>query len=213
MKDWRIWLIATSIVIAGITVYFSLVSRDRSESYQGAELSGDAPDFKLTDQNGELVRLSDFGGKVIVLTFMDSQCREVCPLTASQLIQTYKSLEPKDAGQVAFLAVNANAEANSVADVLHATQSWRLEEIPSWHFLTGEPEDLGSVWRDYGIGVTNDPDARELLHTSGIFLIDQNGQMRRYVSTPYSEDGIAEWTLPLSELLVNHVREILSSRP
>lgn len=210
VKAWRIWLIITSIAVTGTLIYLSLTPQSRSEPYRGVELNGAAPAFQLIDQYGSRVSLTDFRGKVVILTFMDSQCKEVCPLTADQLIQTYKSLDPDEAGQVAFLAVNVNVDANSVADVLHITGTWHLEEIPAWHFLTGDPEDLGPVWTDYGIVVSDDSDTREILHTPGVFLIDPDGQMRWYISTPYSEDGNPEWTLPLSELLVNHVHEILA---
>ncbi len=41
-------------------------------------------------------------------------------------------------GVVVFLGVNVNVKANAIADVLETTREWRLDEIPSWHFLTGD---------------------------------------------------------------------------
>ena len=209
MKNWRIWLILALIVIAGGIAYFFSASVKDTQVYQGTVLNGGASDFGLFDQNGNLVRLSDFGDKIIVLAFMDSQCQDVCPLTSAQLIQTYKNLDPGEVSRVVFLAVNVTVDANTIADVSLATVKWRLEQIPDWHFLTGTVEELESVWRDYAVAVTNDPNSREIMHTSGVYLIAPAGQKRWYISTPYSEDGNTEWTLPLSELLVNHIREIL----
>jgi cytochrome oxidase Cu insertion factor (SCO1/SenC/PrrC family) len=83
MRNWRIWLILASVMIAGEVAYFYSTSFINSDSYEGTELSGKAPDFRLMDQHGDLVSLSDFKGKVVVLTFFDSQCQDVCPLTAA----------------------------------------------------------------------------------------------------------------------------------
>lgn len=209
MKSWRIWVITASIVITGAVGYFSAAPLKRTETYAGTELSDIAPDFSLMDQYGNLISLSEFGGKVVVLTFMDSQCKEVCPLTAAQLLQVYKRLDQRDADQVVFLAVNVNIHANTVSDVVQATQRWHLDEIHSWHFLTGDPEELESVWKGYGVAAEAIAGSDEIMHTPGVFLIDPGMQQRWYISTPYSTEGNAEPALPLSELLVEHIAEIL----
>jgi protein SCO1 len=206
MKYRVIWLTSAVMLLAGTLVYFYLLQQDRTGSYQGVELSGEAPDFQLTDQNGSLINLSDFRGKVVVLTFMDSVCTDTCPLTAAQFRQAYRQFDQNESSQVAFIGVNVNIEANQVADISEITKTWNLEEIPSWHFLTGKREELEPVWKDYGVAVSPSADGTEIMHTPGVFLIDPAGQKRWYISTPYSTD----LTLPLSELLVNHIREILS---
>ncbi len=209
MKNWRIWLTLASIIIAGMVGYFSSPALKSAESYEGTELNGIAPDFRLTDQNGAFFSLSDFGGRIVVLAFMDSQCKEICPLTSAQLIQAYGSLDTNEASQVVFLAVNVNVDANTDMDVAQATKQWHLDEIPSWHFLTGDPEGLEFVWKDYGVATETSPESGEIMHTPGVFLIDPAMQKRWYISTPYSTEGDTEPTLPLSELLVKHIREIL----
>lgn len=50
--------------------------------YEGARLDGPAPEFRLTDQNGAAVSLSDFRGKVVVLSVLDPECTDVCPIYA-----------------------------------------------------------------------------------------------------------------------------------
>ena len=210
MKNWHIWLILASVVIAGASVYFFLSSLDNTQPYDGTEISGEASGFQLTDQNGSLISLSDFRGKVVVLTFMDSKCTDTCPLTAADFREAYRQLNQDEAKQVAFLGVNVNVEANTVADVLETTHAWRLDEIPSWHFLTGSRDALEPVWKDYGVSAAHNPDGNSIMHTPGTFLIDLLGQMRWYISTPVSVEGDAEIVLPLSDLLVSHIHEILS---
>ena len=209
MKIWRIWFILALVIVAGAMVYFFRASLDNSPSYEGTELSGEAPDFQLTDQNGSVVSLSDFRGKVVVLTFMDSKCLDTCPLTAAHFRGVYRQLDPNEAKQVVFLGVNVNLEGNTIADILETSRAWHLDEIPSWHFLTGSREELEPVWNDYGVSATPSPDGHSIMHTPGTFLIDPSGQKRWYISTPFSGNTDTEQTLPLSELLLNRISEIL----
>jgi protein SCO1 len=208
MKNWRIGFVLALVIVAGATGYFFLSSSDNTQPYEGTELSGESPDFQLTDQNGSLVTLSDFRGKVVVLTFMDSKCQDTCPLTAAQFREVYRQLNQHEAKQVVFLGVNVNVEESAVSDVLETTHAWHLDEIPDWHFLTGSHEVLEPVWKDYGVSATHSPDRNSIMHTPGTYLIDQLGQKRWYISTPFFS-GDADLTLPLSELLLKHIREIL----
>ena len=209
MKHWRFWLISAFTIIVGALAYFILSSLESTQPYEGTEMSGEAPDFRLTDQNGSVINLSDFRGKVVVLTFMDSKCQDTCPLTAAQLRQAYRQFDRNEANQVAFIGINVNNEANTIADVYEITKTWHLDEVPIWHFLTGSRQDLEVIWRDYAIAVAPNPDETEIMHTPGVFLIDPSGQKRWYISAPFSEPRDTELALPLNELLVKHIREIL----
>ena len=180
---------------------------DTPRDYAGTALDSLAADFRLVDQNGATIALSDLRGRVVVLTFMDSRCREVCPLTAAHLRAAHQMLGD-DAASVVFIGMNVDVKANTVADVMAITSKWRLDEIPTWHFLTGSAEELEPVWKAYSIAVVPGEDA--IQHTPGVFLIDRAGQQRWYISTPFDKAGTPQWTVPLSELLVRHIRELLS---
>jgi cytochrome oxidase Cu insertion factor (SCO1/SenC/PrrC family) len=190
-------------------------SHDNSSStvYQGTKLEGSATDFQLVDQQGSDVALSDFRGKVVVLAFLDPQCTDVCPFTANEFRLTAEALG-NDAAQVAFVVVNVNPEANSVAQVSAATVRWGAQGLRGWHFLTGSREELEPVYRAYHIGAEGPPrpgKADELQHTSGVYIIDQDGNLGWYISTPLIEEGlVAPWTGPrLGEILEARIRELI----
>ena len=210
MKRQYVWIAAIAVILGGVILFwFVRNATPANDAYEGTELSGVAPDFQLTDQNGSHVSLSDFRGKVVVLTFMDSKCKDTCPITGAHFRKAYQQLNQNEASQVVFLGINVNVEANTVADVLETTHAWHMDEIPSWHFLTGSREELEPVWKNYAVTVEPDPDGSAIMHTPGVFIIDPSGQKRWYVSTVFPGAGNTELTLPLSELLVNHIREIL----
>ena len=75
-----------------------------------------APGFTLTDQDGRVLPLSAFRGKVVVLEFMDPHCTDICPIVSAEFTDAYRDLG-RQAGQVVFAAVNVNQYHHAVADV------------------------------------------------------------------------------------------------
>lgn len=202
-----IWL-ALACLLAVATGFYALHAPSiGSDTYEGTALNEPATDFRLVDQHGTRVALSDFRGRVVALTFMDSQCHESCPLTARQLWAVYQQLGPT--APVTFIGVNVNVQASQVADVMAITQQWQLDRVPVWHFVTGSKEALKPVWQAYDVAAAIPPDGGELMHTPGVYLIDQKGQIRWYVSTPFDETGTAAGMTPLNDLLVQHIQVLL----
>ena len=199
-------VLLAAMLAAGCTPR-TAVRDDPGAPYAGSRLQAPAPSFSLLDQTGARVGLTDFRGRVVALTFFDSRCRDVCPLTSHELIAAWLALTAEERQQVALLGVNVNVDANTVEDVAAASREWRLDEIPAWHFLTGSPEELREVWQAYPIEVHPDPEGDAISHTSGVFLIDAQGNLRWYVSVPLEDPA---WDGPrLAEILVLRVRELL----
>lgn len=203
---------ALLVLVVGLLVRYQTrgvaTSEDASSgsSYQGSRLDAKpAADFRLTDQRGMSVSLAHLRGKVVVLTLLDPDCTDICPLYAYQFRLAHQALGA-DAAKVAFVAFNANNKKTTVDDVMAATKKWAMEEIPAWHFLTGSPEELKAVWAAYGMHASGDPKPgkpNELQHSPAVFVIDQAGQRRWYLSTSF------EGAPPLNTLLVKHVRALL----
>ncbi len=221
------------LLLAGLLL--ALRAAAGNGEYEGTRLEGLAPNFRLTDQRGKQVSLSDYRGKVVVLAFMDSKCRDVCPIT-SQYLREAEEMLGKDAESVVLLGVNVNPDANSISDVAEATQKWQLDGVPSWHFLTGSKAEMEPVWKQYGAVATGPSvyptevaghlDAQggdhshgnegaplapgqhpdEILHSPGVHIIGPSGEKQWYVSVPY----IPNYDGPsLSELIVRHTRNSL----
>jgi cytochrome oxidase Cu insertion factor (SCO1/SenC/PrrC family) len=62
----------------------------------GSPLGGrPAPDFRLQDQFGRTVSLSQFRGRAILLAFADSRCSTICPLITTSMLQAVRLMEPR----------------------------------------------------------------------------------------------------------------------
>jgi cytochrome oxidase Cu insertion factor (SCO1/SenC/PrrC family) len=161
-----------------------------------------APGFTLTDQDGRVLSLSAFRGKVVVLEFMDPHCTDICPIVSAEFTDAYRDLG-QHADQVVFAAVNVNQYHHAIADVAAYSRAHQLTSIPSWHFLTGPVPRLRAVWNDYGVAVqAPGPDA-DIVHSSLVYFIDPSGR-ERYLASPQADhttsgrsylppDQIAAW--------------------
>lgn len=204
------------LAVAALVAWYQWHQASRPASFQGLpssyegtrldQLDGPAPDFRLLDQNGASVSLAGFRGKVVVLGLLDPDCTDICPIYAYHYRLAYQALG-QDAAKVAFLAFNSNDEKTSVEDVMAATRKWGVDEIPTWHFLTGSPEALRAAWKAYGMVASSLPKPGkpgEKAHSPANFVIDQTGKRRWYISTNF------EGAPPLSALIVKHAKELLA---
>jgi protein SCO1 len=98
----------------------------------------DVPDFSFTDENGKRISISQYRGKVLVLTFIYTRCPfpDFCPRMSSNFAEIYKQLD-------------SNA----------ALANTRLLSI------SFDPEhDTPKVLRDYGFSVAHTHDAALFRH-------------------------------------------------
>src|SRR5260370_15643562 len=101
-----------------------------------------APDLRLVNQFGQPMSLSQFRGKVVMLSFEDSQCTTVCPLTTQSMLQA-KQLLGAAGEKIQLLGVDANPDATSVADVLAYSRAHGM--VNQWDFLTWSLSQLNAA--------------------------------------------------------------------
>lgn len=208
--------LAGAVAVAGMRAAGSSASQPaapaRTDEYLGTELEPHlAAEFWLADQRGEVLNLRDFRGKVVALAFLDPLCTDSCPLTAFHFRLANEALGDRT-GQVAFLVVNVNPNASVVA----GTAKWGMGSMENWYFLTAGREVLKPIWEAYHVAAEAGPKPDrpdEQLHTSGVFLIDQEGRERWYISVPFADAGEDTTWLgrPLSELLLLRMNELLEA--
>ncbi len=171
----------------------------------GTSLGGTpAPDFRLVNQFGQPMSLSRFRGKVVLLSFEDSQCTTVCPLTAQSMVEAKQLLGPAG-GQVQLLGVDANPDATSVSDVLAYSRAHGL--VNQWDFLTGPLPRLKAVWSDYHIAVQ--VEQGQIDHTPALFVIDQHGREQKLYLTQMAYASVGQ----SAELLADEVSSLLPGHP
>ncbi|MDX6345015.1 MAG: hypothetical protein QOH87_5153, partial [Trebonia sp.] len=137
-----------------------------------------APDVKLVNQFGQQMSLSQFRGRVVILSFEDSECTTVCPLTTQSMVLA-KELLGKAGSSVQLLGVDANPDAIKVADVMDYSRVHGM--INQWDFLTGSLAQLKSVWKSYSIAVQ--VESGQIDHTPALYVIDAQGRLQKVYLT------------------------------
>ena len=154
----------------------SLTVGGGSGRYAGGELSPPkaTPDFTLTDQSGEQVRMAAQRGKLVLLTFLYTHCPDVCPLITQNLNQALQSLGP-ERDDVRVLAVSVDPEGDTPRSVDGFAKTHHL--LPQFHYLVGSRGELTRVWKAYGVAaVASDPELVD--HTAYTMLVDRSGEGR-----------------------------------
>lgn len=137
-----------------------------------------APDFTLTDHNGQPFRLNDQRGHVVVLLFGYTSCPDVCPTTLALWRQVHDALGP-DAERVRFVFVTVDPE----RDTPERLRQHLTVFHPAFIGLRGTPEELERVYEAYDVThekVLVGGSAAEYLmnHTATVFVIGPDGQLR-----------------------------------
>jgi protein SCO1 len=180
-------MLAATFVLAGaLAIVLSAGSSDRSDGkgYEGSRPPAGIPpaDFALRDQDGRRVRLADFRGRPVILTFMYSTCRDTCPLTAQQI-----KIAMDDLGHdVPVLAVSVDPANDTPLNAKRFLVKQGL--LGRMRFLLGDRAQLAPIWKAYGI----QPQGKRFDHSAYVLLIDAQG--RRQVSWPVQQlrpEGLA----------------------
>ncbi len=164
-------LLATMAILPGSTADASIAA-----GAQVSALRGPAPPFVLTDSLGQRVSLSDFAGRVVVISFIDPVCTSECPIEAQEMHLAAEQLG-SDA-KVSFVAINANPHFTSVSDLQAFNDAEGLTRWTNWTYLTGSVADLRDVWNRYGVSVSTIGAGGMELHSESVFIIDRGGQLR-----------------------------------
>lgn len=162
------------------------------------EDAGYGRDFALHDTEGVPVRLADFRGKVLAVFFGYTSCPDVCPTALLKLREALGQLSPQEQAGVAVRFVTLDPERDKPA----VLKGYLAAFGPQFHGLTGSPEEVAAAAREFRVvyrkNVQPGSDFYTIDHSTGIFLFDAAGKLRR----------VAPHALPAAQL-AQDVRALL----
>lgn len=168
-----------------------------------------APNFTLTDQNGEKFTLSDVGGSVSLLFFGYSHCPDACPTTLIKYRWVQERLG-EDRDRVNFIFITVDPERDDPETLRSYIETVGID----MKYLTGDVNDLQPVWESYGIYIEKYPlsevegnlsdqasdDDYLVDHTAMIYVIDTELNLREtFTLYDPSEDLLADVKFLLGE--------------
>lgn len=148
-----------------------------------------APDFTLTDQNGQPWTLSKQRGNVVLLFFGFTNCPDVCPTTLADLATVRERLGT-DSNKAQIVMVSVDPQ----RDTSDQLKAYMAKFDTSAVGLTGEQMALAPVYKAYGVSATeqeHDHTSAEAMveHSGYVYVIDRDGKWREVfdVGTPVED--------------------------
>lgn len=142
-----------------------------------------APPFTLTDQNGHAHALRSDAGKVVLLYFGFTHCKDVCPQTLQKLERATRESGLGPGVTTLFVSVDP------ARDTTAAMRDFLLRRNSSAVGLTGTLARLRSVWRSYGVDVR--AERNDIGHGSSVYVISRDGMLRELLHDDTAVTAIA----------------------
>ena len=127
-----------------------------------------APAFELENQDGETVRMRDFRGDPVIVTFLYTSCEETCPPQAQQIKGALDQLD----GGVPALAIAVDPPTDTAERARAFLNEQRM--TGRMDFVVGTEEELQPLWDGYAI----QPQLPGAEHQARIVLVDGDGRQR-----------------------------------
>jgi protein SCO1/2 len=138
--------------------------------FEGAVMPPDlrAPDFALTDQDGEPISMRDFRGRPVLVTFLYTTCDDTCPIQA----QTVRGALDRLGHDVPAIAVAVDPPRDTPERARAFLSKQRA--LGRIDFVLGTRAELRPLWRGYGIR----PQSVTQEHQARFTLVDARGYQR-----------------------------------
>lgn len=157
---------------------------------------GPAAEFALEDQDGARVTLRGQRGRVVVVAFVYTACREICPTLVTRLAEVQARVAGPLAERVTFLAITLDP-AHDTREVLRDYAANIGLDPATWRFLRAPEPEVEAVARAYGVALRRGGPG-EIDHTVLTSLVDPRGRLRvQYLGARFS---VAEFARDLGAL-------------
>ncbi|MGO9403070.1 MAG: SCO family protein [Terriglobales bacterium] len=155
------------------------------------------PDVALTNQDGKTIRLSDFAGKALLVTFIYTRCPmpNFCPRLSSQFARIHNELKknPEDYGKTHLLTISFDPKYDTPA-VLRKYGLAYLDGDQSgfshWDFASTTPADLQRLAKAFGLEYEEEDN--QITHNMSIVLIAPDGKVAKFWFTDWTWTELLE---------------------
>jgi protein SCO1/2 len=134
------------------------------------------PDFRLTNQKGRPVALSDLRGKVVAINFIYTSCPlpNFCLRIANNFGVLQKRFKAQLGRDLVLLTVTFDPVHDTPEVLARYASQWDADPA-TWHFLTGPANDVQRVCHLFGVDFFADDGLMN--HSLRTAIIDRQGEL------------------------------------
>mgnify|MGYP001815789656 CR=1 FL=1 len=144
-------------------------------------------DFKLTNQNGEIITQNDYQDKIYVADFFFTTCQTICPIMTDNMVVIQKEI--LDDNEVMLLSHSVTPKIDSVAQLKRYAIKKGVDDT-KWNLVTGDKKQIYELARKSYLAVktSGNGDMYDMIHTENFMLIDKKRQIRGFYDGTKTED-------------------------
>lgn len=183
MRKRRFYPLVAVAVASAVLIVALLAAREpdpqailgEAGPYRGSEPPAGLrlPEFALRDVvSGRLVRRSELAGRVVLVTFLDTDCREQCPIIAGQIGRALARLRKDEHVRTTAVAISVDPVIDTRASVVRFLREHRV--LGELRHLSGAVRELKPIWRNFYVlsaYETGDADT----HSADVRVFDPSG--------------------------------------
>jgi protein SCO1/2 len=166
----------TVIFAAGLLLLGQPVQAQVGNEWNRIDANEPAPTFTLTDQDGKRVSLKDFRGKALLVSFIYTECKDICPVLPQIVGRADQWLSPEDKKRTRFVGISLDPNRDNPAKLRAFMKQHNLSP-ERWTLLTGSLKEATQAADDYGIVAKPDING-DIVHNAVYILIDPKGNLR-----------------------------------
>jgi protein SCO1/2 len=125
-----------------------------------------APPLALHNYLGQPVNLASYRGKAVLVTFLYTNCPDICPLITSNLRVAQNLMGRAMASKMQIIAVSVDPRGDTPKAV--AAFLARHEMTGRMQYLIGSAKELVPVWQAWGVGSARDAEQPQFINHTGI---------------------------------------------
>lgn len=134
-------------------------------------------DFKVINQNGEVITHQDYENKVYVVDFFFTRCPSICPIMSNNMKKLQRAFINND--DIMLLSISVTPEMDSVPILKeYADRNGAL--YSKWNITTGDKKHIYDLARkSYFVALDEgDGGLQDFIHTPNFVLVDKKKQIR-----------------------------------
>jgi protein SCO1 len=149
-----------------------------------------APPLALHNYLGQPVNIDSYRGKAVLVTFLYTNCPDICPLITSNLRVAQNLMGRAVSSKVQIIAVSVDPRGDTPKAV--AAFLARHGMTGRMQYLIGSAKELAPVWQAWGVGSSRDAEQPQFInHTGIVYGITGSGKRLTVYSPEFRPAEIA----------------------
>lgn len=158
-------------------------AKEKASAPREAQPNDDVPNFSLINQDEKQIRLEQYRGRVLLLTFIYTRCPlpDYCPLMSSNFAAIDKELKKNAAlyEKTHLLSISFDTDYDT-PKVLKSygsayTENYTSETFSHWEFATGTPDEIRAIAQFFGLRYYSE--SNQIVHGLRTVIIAPDGKI------------------------------------